>query len=115
MLWKYIPFTSHSQSLVSSFMQQSGQDWEQHEKRLENILQSWGFSRVTVPGSGDCFFISITLGLLSQSTQAEHLKTRDIDFTQDVPVIVSKLRKIMVDELLQNKHVYEYFFPALLL
>ena len=34
--------------------------------------------------------------------------------TENVPVIVSKLRKMMVDEMLQNKHVYENFFQLVM-
>ena len=110
MLWKYIPFMSPSQSLTSLYTQ-SGQDWDQHEARLKSTLQCCGFNRVRVPGNGDCFFISITLALRNQSALTEHLKSKDMDISQDVPVIVSHPRKLMVEELLKNKHIYKDFFP----
>jgi hypothetical protein len=53
-----------------------------HEKRLSTLVRSWGFVMHTIPGDGNCCFLSIASSLLHQRFLLE----------EKYPAIVSKLQ-----------------------
>ena len=88
-------------------------DTDEHVSRLDAITTSWGFSRVAVPGDGNCFFTSLSLSILTQlSTLSEHSHSKGVKFQMDTNItnLVLELRRLMVNELLVNRHLYDGFF-----
>ena len=42
---------------------------DRHSKRLNNVLKSWNFVRVDVPGDGNCLFTSVAISVKSMCQQ----------------------------------------------
>ena len=87
-----------------------------HEDRLDSVLRSWNFERITVPGDGDCLFTSVAMNIkhfsqLGNESLCNILKDLSIDPNiQSIPGIVSILRKAVVDEWLgENTGDYQSF------
>ena len=112
-LWQYVPFMSDIHSL-SCCTSASLHDTDEHVSRLDAVTTSWGFSRVAVPGDGDCFFTSVSLSeyLDSVSTLSEHLHSKGVEFQMNTNItnLVLELRRLMVNELLVNRHLYDGLF-----
>lgn len=74
---------------------------DEHSKRLNNVLKSWNFVRVEVPGDGNCLFTSVAITVISlcqqyQSPLAAILHNLGIDPCHDsVSMIAKALRREM--------------------
>ena len=79
-----------------------------HEKNIEDILTAWSFSRIEVPGDGDCFFAAVGQNLANREDLQQILKlTGDVTLSE----ITKQLRKLLVDEWLgDHKQEYICFF-----
>lgn len=82
-------------------------------KRLTNVLQSWNFVRVEVPGDGNCLFTSVAITIISmcqqhQSPLVDILQELGIDpHCDSVETIVKALRRAVVNEW-TGDHSHEY-------
>ena len=113
-----IPFMSSALTNLFVWGQATDTDMERqtHEDRLDSVLRSWNFERITVPGDGDCLFTSVAMNIkhfsqLGNESLCNILKDLSIDPNiQSIPGIVSILRKAVVDEWLgENTGDYQSF------
>jgi len=117
--------TSHSwprHSQTSSYgdkLDDRDRERQTHEDRLDSVLRSWNFERITVPGDCDCLFTSVAMNIkhlcqLGTESLFNILKDLSIDSnTQSIPEIVSILRKAVVNEWLgENTGDYQSFLTS---
>ena len=98
---------------VSESVDSAVSDNEQHQKRLVDIVNSWGFQLHPVPGDGNCCFTAIAYTIHSQCQAIElRLPQRfEIMVLKDatIPDIAYQLRRIAVDEWMKNAEEYQNF------
>lgn len=88
---------------------------EQHEARLNSVVQSWGFAIQPVSGDGNCLFTAVSLSLKTQteeilSISADYFVKKNICITDiEVSEVAQALRRLMVQEWLLNKSDYTNF------
>lgn len=63
-------------------IQRDVEESDDHEKRLATLVESWGFTKHTIQGDGNCCFSAIASSLLYQRLHLE----------EKYPAIVSKLK-----------------------
>ena len=82
---------------------------------LNNVLQSWNFERVVVPGDGNCLFYAVSLALIQRMKTNNH--TRELllsmglpeDQLDDMYNIAKLLRRSVVHEWQENADNYQGF------
>ena len=82
-------------------------EFDSHSKRLNDILSTWNFKSMSVPGDGNCLFMAVAVNLQNLASKSkdlsDHLQSLGIQVHEDsVQDIIKKLRKAVVDELLGN-------------
>lgn len=87
---------------------------EQHQKRLIDMVESWGFQLHPVEGDGNCFFSAIAFAIIDQRQQIEmhkpdHLVNHGISNSMDIKSIAMKIRQIIVGEWMSNASEYQKF------
>ena len=81
-----------------------------HTQRLKELVRSWKFSIVNVPEDGNCFFTSVALEL--SNFAKDTIQQLGLPLSAPITDLVSKLRAVMVEELLgARRYLYEEFFP----
>lgn len=85
---------------------------DQHEKRLERVLQSWNFSRVSAPRDGDFLYYVVAYNLRQQVQTGNiplknFLKCKGIRIDADMKEMVMTLRRLTVAEWV-GEHSAEY-------
>ena len=86
---------------------------------LENVLSSWDFMRVPVPGDGNCLFSAVSLGLIERLQNEDH-KVVDVLTELGIPTcdfnvtsISTNLRSLVVKEWLgDNADYYQGFVTS---
>ena len=93
-----------------------------HSERLENVLASWNFQQVKIPGDGNCLFASVALHLQTvlPSLNSSHPLQAIIDSleiaitpTTTLESIILSLRKSVVNEWLGEHSQYYSRFLTL--
>ena len=97
--FKMVPFMS---SVSCLFERIGGIESEngQHQKCLIDIVESWGFELIPVPGDGDCCFSALAFSIL---TQLHNIERRLPGFgtnydNSSIADVGKRLRRIAVDE-----------------
>ena len=104
-IWKFIQFSQVIPAITSRLG-----DKAHHMRRLNHLVHSWNFSIINVPEDGNCFFTSVALEL-SNFAKAS-IEQLGLPLSAPITELVTKLRNVMVDELLgPRRHLYEEFFP----
>ena len=90
---------------------------EQHQKRLLDMVESWGFQLHPVEGDGDCFFPAIAFAICCQRQGIQRRKphllvNHGIHNNMDIGNIVMKIRQLVVDEWLSNVDEYQKFLDG---
>ena len=85
-------------------------------QHLQNVLESWNFQRIEVPGDGNCLFYAISLALveriqhgdtqLHQTLTSLGLSSEDV---KDVRSLARFLRQSVVHQWLANTDMYQGF------
>ena len=86
------------------------QNGQIHRKRLDDVLSTWNFKRVSIPGDGNCLFRAVTVNLQSAASRNKFLNDHlhklgiQVHVSEDsVEDIMKKLRKLVVEELSGDK------------
>lgn len=111
-----IPFMS-SVSCLFETVDSGVSEYEQHQKRLTEIVDSWGFQLHPVPGDGNCCFSALAFTI---HTQQQDIKLRlpqllvdlGIEDSTSVDDIAYQLRRIAVDEWMSNAEEYQHFLDG---
>ena len=111
-----IPFMSSVSCLFES-LDDAGSDNEQHQKRLADIVNSWGFQLHPVPGGGNCCFSAIAFTIYIQRRDIELKQPRllldcGIKNNASIADISNQLRLIAVDEWMKNAEYYQNFLDG---
>ena len=81
----------------------------ENQRRPDSVLESYGFARCPVLGDGDCLltasFLQL-LRLLHSETLLNHLSCIGLTPTTAISIVISKLRKLIVAEWLENEDYY---------
>lgn len=85
-------------------------------QQLENVLSSWSFKRVAVPGDGNCLFTAVGLVIIQciqsgEETIRHRLSSlgRTADKLYDTDTITTALQTNMVREWMENFDYYQGF------
>ena len=107
---KMLPFMSS----VSCLFLTVDSDNEQHQQRLNNVVQSWGFQIKHIAGDGNCCFAALAFTLCAQHQQIESALPDDvaIDIHADVTEIAYKLRQLAVNEWMKHPTEYQSFLDG---
>ena len=80
-----------------------------HVIRLDRVLSSWNFKRISVSGDGNCLFYSVSLALLQKNNNML-LQRLGCSTQTDVKELAQVLRQATVAEWLEeNSHHYQSF------
>ena len=62
-------------------------EFDGHSKRLNDVLSTWNFKKISVPGDGNCLFTAIAVNLQSLASQSKdlshHLQSLGIKVCED--------------------------------
>ena len=86
----------------------------QHQKCLMDIVESWGFELIPVPGDGDCCFSALAFSILTQLHNIERRlpgfgTNYDIECNSSIADVGKRLRRIAVDEWMNHADEYQHF------
>ena len=88
-------------------------------QQLHSVLSSWKFTRVPVPGDGNCLFMAVGLAILQRIQTTDQFLTQRLltlglpmEQMHDVNRIVELLRICMVKEWIDNTDYYQGFVTA---
>ncbi len=91
---------------VLSAMKQKQKDT--YDQRLQQVLSSWKFSKISVPRDGNCFFTSVALELSYFSP--ETVEQLGLSHAAPITELVARLRTLIVEEWMgTQRHIYEEF------
>ena len=62
-------------------------DFTAHTKRLHDVLSSWNFKSLSVPGDGNCLFTAVAMNLQNLATKnkdlSDHLQSLEIQIHEN--------------------------------
>lgn len=92
-------------------------DHEEHQQRLLNNIESWGFQMHSVEGDGNCCFSAVAFALVSQRRDIQsvlpHLFAEiGIEDESVLSDIALTLRKLAVAEWIQHAEEYKGFIDG---
>ena len=110
---KMIPFMSSVSCLFES-VDSAVSEYEQHQKHLTDIVESWGFQLHSVPGDGNCCFSALAFTIHAQRQDIElRLPQLIVDLSiASIDDIAYQLRRIAVDEWTKNVDEYQHFLDG---
>ena len=113
---KMIPFMSSVSCLFES-VDSAVSDNKLHQKRLVDIVNSWGFQLHPVPGDGNCCFSALAYTIHGQRKDIELRLPRlfldhSIESNATISDIAHQLRHIAVDEWMKNAPEYQNFLDG---
>lgn len=88
----YAPFIQKVQCISSG--RYSADNWDIHDKNIDNTLQSWNFTRVRVGFDGNCFFEGVAMNIVNRKEMQDLLNIT----CNDLQSLVTLLRKKLVEE-----------------
>ena len=111
-----IPFMSSVSDVILNSHQQSISTALEHEKRLNDLINSWKLQRHPVSGDGNCFFSAVAYAL---ETNDKSILQNDKDFftSKDLNIgdainVGHKLRELTVAEWKNNEEYYQSFLVS---
>ena len=110
---KMIPFMSSVTCLFETSVSPVS-EYEQHQKRLTDIVDSWGFQIHPVPGDGNCCFYALAFSIHAQQQEIE-LTLPQLSVDLDIASIADtahQLRCIAVDEWMNNTDEYQHYLDG---
>ena len=86
---------------------------EQHQNRLTDIVESWGFQLHPVPGDGNCCFYALAFSIHAQRQDIEQkLPQLFADLGTGLADIAHQLRRIAVDEWMNHQDEYQHYLDG---
>ena len=109
---KMIPFMSSVTCLFEP-VDSPVSEHEQHQNRLTDIVESWGFQLHPVPGDGNCCFYALAFSIHAQCQDIEQkLPQLFADLGTGLADIAHQLRRIAVDEWMNHQDEYQHYLDG---
>lgn len=113
---RYIPFMNSATSLFfHQQFDQSREDFEVHNMRVNAVVQGWGFRIIHTEGDGNCFFYSVSISLQhffrENQNEAVLIRLRDMGISGDMTIqaTAQRLRERVVQEWTSHQERYQPF------
>ena len=85
---------------------------KEHYEQIDKVLREASLERIAIEGDGNCMFSTVSFSLKSMKLNQEYstfLESMGINTTEEIASISNSLRKVVVDELMQQYEFYEKF------